>query len=117
LCVSCFNEKKMFFGFLVPPTPVDVVLTRNATDDTHTLDVAWVIQSNLYVLSSFKIVLISSSDETTTYNYSDVLSGTNFFTSIGGLIPGEKYTAHVKSQSGIVHSPDSVASSPARLSK
>jgi len=81
------------------------------------MDVAWVIQSNLFFLSSFTISLMSSSGAKTSYNYSDVLSGTNFFTTIGGLIPGEKYTAHVKSLSGNVYSSDSAASSPARLSK
>jgi len=53
----------------------------------------------------------------TSYNYSDVLSGNNFGTTIGGLTSGESYEASVKSQSGMVCSPDSVASSPTRLSK
>jgi len=69
------------------------------------------------MLSNFTISLISSSGVKTSYSYSDVLSGNNFGTTIGGLTSGESYVARVKSQNGMVYSPDSVASSPTRLSK
>ena len=109
--------KILFFCFPVPPTPMDVVLNRNANNATNTVDVAWVIQTNQYYISSFTITLISSNAVKTTHKYSDIPSGTNFSTTINGLIPGEEYTARVKSQSGNLYSQDSVASSPTRLSK
>jgi len=61
--------------------------------------------------------LISSSGVKLTCSYSDVLSGNNFGTTTDGLTSGESYVVTVKSQSGIVYSPDSVESSPTCLSK
>ena len=112
-----FNKSCIFWCFPVPPTPENVVLTRNATNARNILDVAWVIQSNSYMLSSFTISLISNSGLNTTYNYSDIVFGNNFGTTIGGLTSGESYVAIIKSQSEAVYSPDSAPSSPTRLSK
>jgi len=96
---------------------MDVNLTRHPAAETNTLDIFWAMPSDPYIVSKFNITLMPSSGVITTHEYFPVFVQTNFVMSLSNLMPGESYTANVKSQSGMLYSPDSTTSSSTRLSK
>ena len=96
---------------------MNVVLRRNATSVTNSMDISWSMHSKPYIVSSFNITLTSEHGVITSYPYSPDVFDAYIATTLTGLRSGESYTATVKSQSGMVFSPDSTTSNSTRLSE